>query len=143
LESSPPMAGRSGLGTLAVGVIVIAALYVGREVFVPLALAILLSFALGPFVMLLRRWHFGRVPSIVAAVMLAFLLISCIGVLLGSQLVEFAQTLPRYETNIAQRIQSLRSTAADSGIVGRASAMPHGLRKSLRPGPLLPLRSSE
>jgi predicted PurR-regulated permease PerM len=117
------MAGRSGLGTLAVGVIVIAALYVGREVFVPLALAILLSFALGPFVMLLRRWHFGRVPSIIAAVMLAFLLISSIGVLLGTQLVEFAQTLPQYETNIAQKIQSLRSTAADSGIVGRASAM--------------------
>jgi predicted PurR-regulated permease PerM len=113
----------SGLRTLAVGVIVIAALYVGREVFVPLALAILLSFALGPFVMLMRRWHFGRVPSIIAAVMLAFLLISCIGALLGSQLVEFAQTLPRYETNIAQKIQSLRSTAADSGIVGRASAM--------------------
>src|SRR5690242_20470698 len=94
----------SGLRTLAVGVIVIAALYVGREVFVPLALAILLSFALGPFVMLMRRWHFGRVPSIIAAVMLAFLLISCIGALLGSQLVEFAQTLPRYETNIAQKI---------------------------------------
>jgi predicted PurR-regulated permease PerM len=108
---------------LAVGVIVVAALYVGREVFVPLALAILLSFALGPVVMLLRRWHFGRVPSIIAAVMLAFLLISCIGVLLGSQLVEFAETLPRYETNIAQKIQSLRSTAADSGIVGRSSAM--------------------
>ncbi len=108
---------------MAVGVIVIAALYVGREVFVPLALAILLSFALGPVVILLRRWHFGRVPSIIAAVMLAFLLISCIGVLLGSQLVEFAQTLPRYETNIARKIQSLRSTTADSGIVGRASAM--------------------
>src|ERR1700730_18630546 len=33
----------------------------------PLALAILLSFALEPLVMLLRRGHFGRVPSAIAA----------------------------------------------------------------------------
>jgi predicted PurR-regulated permease PerM len=113
----------SGLGTLAVGVVVIAALYFGREVFVPLSLAVLLSFALGPFVMLLRRWHFGRVPSVAAAVMSAFLLISGIGVLLGSQLAELAQNLPQYETNIAGKIHSLRGTAAESSIVGRASAM--------------------
>jgi len=37
-------------------------------VFVPLPLAILLSFALGAFVMRLRGWHFGRVPSIASAV---------------------------------------------------------------------------
>lgn len=44
----------SGLRVLAVGVVV-AALYCGREVFVPLAVVIPLSFARGPFVMLLRR----------------------------------------------------------------------------------------
>ena len=45
----------SGLRILAVGVIVVAALYCGGEVFVPLAVVIPLSFARGPFVMLLRR----------------------------------------------------------------------------------------
>src|ERR1700690_1382095 len=34
------------LGTLAIGVIAVVALYFGREVFIPMALAILLSFAL-------------------------------------------------------------------------------------------------
>ena len=113
----------SALRTLVVGVIVVPALYIGRDVFVPLALAILLSFALGPLVILLRRWHFGRVPSIIASVTLAFLVICGIGVLLGGQLAELAQTLPQYETNIAQKIHSLRGTAVDSGIVGRASVM--------------------
>jgi predicted PurR-regulated permease PerM len=37
------------VSNLAVGVFVIAALYFAREVFVPLALALLLSFALGPW----------------------------------------------------------------------------------------------
>jgi hypothetical protein len=41
----------------------------------------------------------------------------------GGRLAELAQTLPPYETNIAQKINSLRGTAAGSGIVGRASVM--------------------
>src|SRR5580704_2990098 len=69
----------TSLGTLAVGVVTVAALYFGREVFVPMALAILLGFALAPFVLLLRRWHLGRVPSVVAVVVLAFLMIVGIG----------------------------------------------------------------
>jgi len=54
----------SVLRILAVGVVAVVALYLGREVFVPVALAILLSFALAPAVLLLRRCHFGRVPSV-------------------------------------------------------------------------------
>jgi predicted PurR-regulated permease PerM len=44
----------SGLEALAVAVVVITALDFVRDIFVPLALAILLSFALGPWVMLLQ-----------------------------------------------------------------------------------------
>jgi predicted PurR-regulated permease PerM len=58
----------TSLGSLAVGVVTVAALYFGREVFVPMALAILLGFALAPLVLLLRRWHLGRVPSVIAVV---------------------------------------------------------------------------
>ena len=53
----------------------VAALYFARDIFIPLALAILLSFALEPLVMLLQRWHFGRVASVIAAVLLAFVVI--------------------------------------------------------------------
>src|SRR4029077_1556328 len=69
----------TGLGTLAVGVIAIAALYFGREVFVPMALALLLSFALGPPVLLLRRWHINRVLAVMVVVVLAFSVILGIG----------------------------------------------------------------
>src|SRR5271169_876931 len=62
----------TGLGTLAVGVITIAALYFGREVFVPMALALLLSFALGPAVLLLRRWRINRVLAVISVVVVAF-----------------------------------------------------------------------
>jgi predicted PurR-regulated permease PerM len=110
-------------GPLSIGIIVIAALYFGREIFVPLALAILLSFALGPLVVLLRRCHLGRIPSVIASVALAFLLIFGLGALIGAQLAGLAEDLPRYESNITEKIQALRGTAAESGIVGRASGM--------------------
>jgi predicted PurR-regulated permease PerM len=110
-------------GSLAIGIIVIAALYFGRDIFVPLALAILLSFALGPLGLLLRRWRFGRRGSVIASVALAFLVIFGLGALIGSQLAGLAEDLPQYESNITQKIHALRGTAAESGIVGRASGM--------------------
>jgi predicted PurR-regulated permease PerM len=108
---------------LAITVVVITALYFARDIFVPLALAILLSFALGPLVMLLRRWHFGRVPSVIVAVLLAFLVIFGIGTLIGNQLTQLADELPQYQTNVIQKIRSIRGIATESGVVGRASVM--------------------
>ena len=113
----------SGLGTLAVGVIAVAALYFGREVFVPMALAVLLSFALGPPVLLLRRWHVNRVLAVIVVVVLAFSVILGIGALIGSQLAHLAENLPRYHTNITEKIHSLRDATTSSGGVGRAVTM--------------------
>ena len=46
-EIEPPgVPGLSGLMTLAVGVVVLAALYVGQNVFLPVVMAILLAFVL-------------------------------------------------------------------------------------------------
>ena len=91
----------TGLGTLAVGVIAIAALYFGREVFIPIALAVLLSFALGPPVLLLRRWHINRVLAVIVVVVLAFSVILGIGALIGSQLAHLAENLPGYQDPFA------------------------------------------
>ena len=111
----------AGLATLAVGIIIVAALYLGREVLVPMALAILLSFVLGPPVLLLRRWHINRVVAVITVVILAFAVIAGIGALIGSQLALLAENLPGYQYNITEKIQSLRDTTASSGVVGRAA----------------------
>jgi len=54
-----------------VSVVVIAALYFGKEVLIPITLAILLSFVLAPLADLLRRAHLGRVLSVLLAVLIA------------------------------------------------------------------------
>ena len=59
------------LATLAI----IAALYFGKAIFLPLAVAILLTFVLAPPVRVPRGWGVGRIPSVVLVVVLAFLVI--------------------------------------------------------------------
>jgi predicted PurR-regulated permease PerM len=106
--------------TLIVAAIVIAALYFGREVLIPLALAVLLSFALGPPVLLLRRWRVNRVLAVVAVVALAFAVIFSVGALIGGQLAHLADNLPQYQANMITKIHSLRQTTTTNGVVARA-----------------------
>src|SRR6195952_2691871 len=80
--------GLSGLLTLAVAVVVVAGLYLGRTVLIPITLAVLLSFLLAPIVNLLRRIHLGRVFSVLVAVVLALSIILALGGLIGEQIAE-------------------------------------------------------
>ena len=80
----------------------VAALYLGRDVLIPLALAILLSFALGPPVTWLYRRGLPRVPAVLAVLVLVtlfghLLLLAGFAGLVASQLTHLAQQLPTYE----------------------------------------------
>jgi len=120
-----PAAGRpfSAPETLIIGALVVAALYVGREVFVPLALATLLGFVLAPLVRLLRRFRLGRVPSVLIAVVLAFAVIGGLGAVIGSQVAHLAENLPEYQATIARKLNALRGSATQGGVVERASSL--------------------
>src|SRR5262249_55992679 len=83
---------------LLITTIVIAALYFMREILVPLALAILLSFVLTPPLLLLRRIKVPRVLAVGLVVGAAFLVIFVIGWLLSAQVTELAGELPKYQT---------------------------------------------
>jgi predicted PurR-regulated permease PerM len=119
------------MNRLVVGTIVVSALYFARELFVPLALALLLSFALGPLVVALRKRHFGRIPSVVIAVGFAFLVIIGVAGLVGSQLASFAGDLPQYLYNILEKIESLRQATAGNGMIGAISRTMGELRNEL------------
>ena len=51
-----------------VGAFVVAILYFAREIFVPIALAVLLSFALAPLVRILQRLKLPRTLAVMGAV---------------------------------------------------------------------------
>jgi len=59
------------LATLFVVVVIVTTFYIGREIFIPIAIAIPVSFVLSPPVLVLRRWGLGRVPSVLTVVLAA------------------------------------------------------------------------
>src|SRR5882762_864887 len=121
----------SAVATAILAVIIIAMLYFGREIFVPIALAILLSFVLAPLVGTLQRILVPRGLAVVSVVILAFSLIFAMGSLLATQLTQLAGDLPRYQSTISEKIQSFRETTAARGTLERASGMLQDLSKEL------------
>jgi predicted PurR-regulated permease PerM len=105
--------GLKSILALQVGVVVIAGLYLGREVLIPIILAVLLSFVLAPLANLLRRFRLGRVPSVLLAVALAIGIVIVIGTVIGSQVASLATRLPEYTGTIERKINSVREITVD------------------------------
>jgi len=91
---------------LTVGAI-LALLYFGRHVLIPLALAIMLSLLMAPAVRALRRIGVGRTLSVLVVVLM--LAVSCVtvAVVLGAQVLRIAESLPQYEATIHRKLETL------------------------------------
>ena len=117
--------------TVIVAVVVIAALYFGREVLVPIALALILSFILAPLVRFLQRFYVPRIAAVLVVVLLAFSTIFGLGALMVSQVTQLAGDLPVYQSTLREKIQSLRGAAGGTGTLERASEVLQDLSKEI------------
>jgi len=99
----------------------IAALYLAKTVFVPLAVAVLLTFVLAPPFRLLRGWGVPRAAAAPIVVALAFIFMIAITGILGQQLTQLAERLPQYEFTITQKIQKIRDSMLGGGTFQRMS----------------------
>lgn len=115
------------LVSLTSGVVVIAALYFGRAVLIPITLAVLLSFLLAPFVDQLRRLRIGQLPSVLIAVLLTLSCLTAVGTLIGAQVAQLAGDLPRYEVAIERKVDRVQREA-----IGRADAFLHHMSTALK-----------
>jgi len=126
-----PITPAVAASNLFIGLAIMAVLYFGRELFVPVVLAVLLSFVLAPLVRLLRRWYAGRVGGVLAAVVLAFLVIFGLGAVITQQMAQLAENLPRYQQTISDKIHSLQGAAVGPGLFNRLSQMLGDLRQEI------------
>ena len=102
---------------------VIAILYFAREVFVPITLAILLSFLLAPAVRWLRRLRVGRVIAVGLTVLFAFLAIAGFAAVVVGEVSSLARQLPEYRYNLQTKIRSLPGMVPGRGIFSQATNM--------------------
>ncbi len=111
--------------------VVVTGIYFGRAVLMPLALAVLMSFALAPVVSVLRRIRLGHIPSVLLSLALALVVIAGVGTYVGSQVAGLANALPSYQNNISRKIVSIRGTA-DGGTLSRLNRTIEALGDQLR-----------
>jgi len=87
---------------------IVAALYIGRDLLIPLSLAALLTFLLTPIVTRLERW-IGRICAVLFVVTLIFAATGGAGWVLTRQLVDLATKLPDYKQNIQVKLRAFKT----------------------------------
>lgn len=115
-------AGQGSLGRLAPFVVVagvLAALYFGRDVLIPLALSGLLVFVLGPMVRRFESIGLPRVAAVVVVSIVSLTPVALVAWMASTQFVQMAERLPEYKDDLARKIESIRG--AGPSVMKKAS----------------------
>jgi predicted PurR-regulated permease PerM len=150
-EAKSPFSGpRADLGrraqttdTIIITAAVVAGLYFGHDVLVPIALAVLLSFVLDPVARTFGRLRIGRVASVLLAVAIAFAILIGLGTIIGKQVAQLSENLPQYQVVIAKKLQAVRSSDFSKGVVEKAADALHGLDSNINKPAVQPNNSAQ
>ena len=88
-------------------VVVVAALYVGRTVFIPLALALLLSLLLAPALEFLRRLRVPRLSAVVLVVVALCCIAGSFAWKASTEFTDVANQLPLYKDTLETKIRTM------------------------------------
>jgi len=86
---------------------IITFMYFTGEVLKPLALSVLLSFALSPAVRFLERWRIPRPAAVAITGLLTMALLAGVGYVVVEQLSSLANRLPDYQGNIEEKLSKI------------------------------------
>src|SRR5579859_3091541 len=109
----------SNTGAIVLVFSVVAVLYFARDILIPLAFALTLTFLLTPAVTFLEKLRMGRVLPVIVTVLVSMLAAGWITWIIADQLVDVASQLPTYRQNIHAKIEALRNRG--KGPLGRAA----------------------
>lgn len=105
------------IGILGTGA-VLALLYFGREVLIPITLAVMLSLLVAPLIHALRRIGLGQTASVWAVVLVLVLVLSAIATVIGSQVLRMGASMPQYEETMRGKLAALdQMTLGKLGVV--------------------------
>lgn len=119
-----------------IAAVIVAALYFGRELFVPLAVSVLLAFALSPVVRFLtRKMRLPRSLAVTATVLMTFAALFAIGAVITSQVSQLGGQLPSFQSALKEKVRTLNSFAStDGGAIDQASNTLKDLERELSKG---------
>ena len=118
-----------------IAVIIIGALYFGSDLFVPLAISVLLAFALSPIVQFMRRRRVPHSLAVVFTVLLAFVIIFIVGAVVTRQVTELGAELPQYQAALKDKVKTISNVAGGKGgAIDRAENTLRELQAELEKG---------
>ena len=120
------------LNCLVIFLAICAILYFGRDIIIPIIFAVLLSFLLAPCVRALQKLSLPKSFAIVFVVFVAFAVLMGIAAVMATTLTNLAGELPRYESNLRQKAQSLKLATSGGTTVERAANVLQDLRTELQ-----------
>lgn len=130
-----PYGGGAMLEKSVIGVIAVGALHFGSELFVPLAISVLLAFSLSPVVRFLRRSRLPQGLAVAVTVLLTFVIIFIFGAIVTAQVTELGTELPRYQAALKEKVRAINEfTGGKGGAIDRASNTLRDLQKELEKG---------
>lgn len=94
--------------------LIIAALYLGQDLLIPLALAALMAFVLAPLVEWLRRRGVPQRIAVGLVCVATLIALVMAGVLVARQLRDLVIELPTYQQNIQSKLRQLRESGSGS-----------------------------
>src|ERR1700760_782377 len=122
LKTSPPDATKA----TALFIMLVTILYFGKEVLIPLTLALLMAFILSPLVDQMTRLRIGRIPSVLLTVTFALMIFAAVGSVIGEQLSEFTTDLPEYTSTLQSKLSVLKKQTIDKVSDLTDKFAPHG-----------------
>lgn len=123
MDASVVATNRINVAQLATVVGVATVLQLAQDIFVPVAIAMLITFALSPLVTRLRHMGLPMLASVLVVVTMAFTAGSAFMLVVASQLATLARNLPTFQANIIAKIESLKDAGGTNSLVARLSDM--------------------
>lgn len=91
---------------------VVAALYLAREVFIPLTLSTMLAFLLAPLADRLENWGLRRAPAVIVLALVAFTIMGGFLWVVGREATKLAADMPKYQTEIVSKVENFSAVGA-------------------------------
>ena len=132
-EPSGPTRPLDTLATMLIVLLTIGVLYFAREILVPIAIAVLLSFVLSPLVKLIRRAGLHKSVAVGITVTVTFLIMATIGGILAKQVSDLAADAPKYQATVTQKVDAVRGFAANSTVLHKLNALIADFDQGARP----------
>jgi predicted PurR-regulated permease PerM len=122
----------NGAAGLTIVALIIAALYVGRDLLIPLALAGILSFILAPLLRRLTDWGMPR--GLAVAVVIAAMVAALAGgiTLAGREVAQLVEEVPRHESTLRDKARFMHSLFGTPGIWQRAAETLRNVEQEVR-----------